>query len=125
MNVLIIDNSIEVSNRLKSLLLENTNSTTVLVANDIMDAYKIIHVSNPDIILLDIDLQKNFLSFFLSEINKYNSKIILIALSIRCKNQQFNLDSLPGIHYLFDKYYDFEKLPGVIDSIAALKKKVA
>lgn len=117
MNILIIEDSVLISSRLKDLLLENTNSDIVLVANELNEAIELINNSKPEIILLDIEMQENLSSRFISDINKTNPDTILIALSTRRRNQQLMLKKLNGIDYLFDKYDDFEKILELINNI--------
>ena len=125
MLVLIIDHSIQIIDRLEELLSEAKHIRAIYKAVSYEEATSHYKKSKPDIVLLDTSLPANRSVDLMDEIKKMNDATAVIAMSIRTdahtKEQFVSL----GADFFLDKYYDFEKLPGIIDSIAANKKKVA
>jgi DNA-binding NarL/FixJ family response regulator len=123
MNILIIDQSVEVSRRLKSLLLEETPYNLILEADTLEKAAEIIENNKPVIILLDLSIQQNHLSRFLTYTKKRCSKSVIIALVIQDISLQLKTEKFEGVDYVLDKYEDFEKLPALIRNILFNKKE--
>jgi chemotaxis response regulator CheB len=123
MNILIIDQSKHVSRRLKSLLLEETPNEIILEADTLVKAAEIIEYFKPDIILLDLSVQQNQISRFLTDTKKSCSKSVIIALTIQYLYLQLKSEMFEGVEYLLDKYDDFEKLPKLIKEIIFNKKE--
>jgi DNA-binding NarL/FixJ family response regulator len=123
MNTLIIEQSVEVSRRLKSLLLEETPYNLILEADTLMKAAEIIENNKPVIILLDLSIQQNHLSRFLTDTKISCSKSVIIALTIQDISHQLKTEKIEGVDYVLDKYEDFEKLPDLIRNILFNKKE--
>ena len=122
MLVLIVDQSDQIINRLKEVLAEAKHIRAIHKAVSYEEAIRLYKQSNPDIVLLDIDLSDNRSVDLISEIKKLNAATAIIVLSTRTDaHTQEQFVSL-GADFFFDKYHDFEKLPGVVDAIGASKK---
>ena len=125
MLVLIIDHSIQITDRLEEVLLEAKHIRGIHKAVSYEDAVSIYKKSKPDIVLLDISLPANRSVDLMKEIKKSNNSTAVIAMSIRTDAHTKEQFASLGADFFLDKYYDFEKLPDIIDAIAADKKKVA
>ena len=97
--------------------------SSVTETNSFSKASAILDSLQPDIILLEFDLQINGLFSFLTQIKKMNPNSKIIALYIRYKNNHLKLNNISDVDYLFDKYEEFEKIPGAIKEIIANNEK--
>ncbi|PIX10405.1 MAG: hypothetical protein COZ75_01760 [Flavobacteriaceae bacterium CG_4_8_14_3_um_filter_34_10] len=77
----------------------------------------------PDIVLLDVSLPKSL--NFLVEIKKMQSKTFVIVLSIQNDLKMDKKYSLRGADFFLDKYYEIEKIPGIIKTQQVLTLKNA
>ena len=122
MTVLIVDSSTAIIERLASLISETGNVKTILKAETGKAVTELLKVSKPDVVLLDIGLPGNKSFDLIWEIKKSNAATAVIVLSIHTNVHMEEQCNSLGADYFFDKYHEFEKIPGVINSIAANKK---
>ncbi|MEO5893642.1 MAG: response regulator [Ferruginibacter sp.] len=118
MRVLIVDSSIEIVDRLEEILSESAVVTAIYKTASSKEALAILKNSAPDVVLLDIFLPENESVNLLKSIKKANGKTLVIILSVQTDNFMQKHYTLLGADYVFDKYHDFEKIPGVISLIA-------
>lgn len=121
MQILIIDSYREIINRLKDLVQETAGVKDIFSATNYNDAVKLLRLENPGVVILDMNLPENHSIELLKEIKGSASGTHVIVLSIHVNDQLQSQCELLGADYFFDKYHDFEKIPEVIGSIAALK----
>jgi DNA-binding NarL/FixJ family response regulator len=112
MLILIIDSSVQIVERLEEIISEAGNITAVHRALSYEEAKKLIEENKYDVVLLDIDLPANESLKLLREIKKADEETCVIILS-------FHMDNYIRAQYLeadffFDKYYDFEKICGLL-----------
>jgi len=122
MLVLIVDHSVQIIERLEEVLAEAKHIRAIHKADSYEEAISFTKKSKPDIVLLDTDLPDNKSVDLISEIKKSNNATAVIALAIRtdaCTQEKF---VLLGANFFLDKYNDFEKLPGLVDTIGISKK---
>ena len=118
MRVLVVDRSVQIIDGLVDILSDAKNITDIHSAVSHEDAKKLFKENKHDAVLLDIDLPGNESFKLLEEIKKTSRKTCVIILSAHVDGYiQEQYKSL-GADFFFDKYYDFEKICGVIDSIA-------
>lgn len=118
MQVLIVDSSIQIIERLEEILAEEENIDGIVSAVSYEEATKLINEKKPDVVLLDCSLPANGSLKLLKEINETCSKTSVIILSIQEHNYIYEKCRLPGVDFFLDKYYGFEKIPGAIKNIA-------
>ena len=122
MVISIFDNSIDIINRLKELVAEAEQVSSIQYATNYPDALEMVKSIKPDIILLDINFHNKNPYDLLKHIKTQFSLTIVIVLSIHIDEKIQSQCDMLGADYFFDKYYEFDKIPGVLNSIAASKK---
>ena len=123
MKVLIVDSSIRIMERLEEILSEAENITAIHRALSYEEAIKLFKENKHDAVLLDIYLPGNESFKLLKEIKQTGFKTSVIILSIQTDNYVQERCKLLGADFFFDKYNDFEKIPGVINAIAGNNNK--
>lgn len=119
MHVLIIDSSVQILERLKELLSEEKSISKIDKVVSYDGAKHFIRKSNSSVVLLDSGLPGNGTIKIIKEIKKSGSKTKIIVLANRIDESiQRKCKSL-GVDFFFDKYHEFQKIPGVIKTIAA------
>ena len=117
MEVLIIDYSIRIVERLEEMLSEIKNITCVHKAVSYTEAINLYQKVSPDIVLLDICLPANNSFKILKEIKTPGSKTRVIVLAVESGNYINEQCNSLGADFFFDKYSEFQKIPAAIDSI--------
>ncbi|HKB44478.1 MAG TPA: response regulator [Chitinophagaceae bacterium] len=125
MQVLIIDSSILVIQRLGKIISEAKNVTAIRSAVSYEEAKKLLKGNKYDTVLLDIDLPGNESLKLLKEIKKADEKTFVIILSTPIDNYLEEECKSFGADFFFDKYNDFKKIREVIDSIRRPAEKPA
>ncbi|KAA9040495.1 response regulator [Ginsengibacter hankyongi] len=119
--LLIIDTSTAVIQRLKELVSESLNIEDIELSASFSAASKNIKNNLPDIVLLDLTLPVNESIEFLKKIKKENPGMSVIVLSDAVDERTEEQCKLAGADYFFDRYNEFEKIPGAIEEIRAWK----
>lgn len=122
MLVLIVDTSSQVMERLEEIISEAENVCAIYKAVSYEEAIKLFKKNKPDAVLLDSGLPGNKSVDLLREFKKINAAAVVIVLSIRMDDHTQEQCISLGADFFFDKYNEFEKIPGVINSIATGKK---
>jgi DNA-binding NarL/FixJ family response regulator len=117
MQVLIVDSSIRVIERLVGIISAAENITAIHRAVSYEEAKKLFKDNKYDTVLLDIDLPGNDSLKLLKEIKKADEKTFVIILSTPIDNYLEEECKSMGADFFFDKYNDFKKIQEVIDSI--------
>lgn len=114
-----VDSSVFIIERWQQMLSEAENITAVYGAVSYNDAARLFKEIEPNVVLLDNGLPGNMSLDLLNEFKTTgdNTRVIILANSIDEQVQQ-KYTSL-GADFYFDKYNDFEKIPGVINAIEA------
>ena len=123
MQVLIIDSSIRIIERLEEIISEAETVTTVNKAVSYGEAKKLFEKNKYDMVLLDIDLPENESLQILKEIKKASGKPCVIILFTYIDNYIQEQYKFFGTDYFFDKYYDFEKISGLLCSLSFINTK--
>ena len=119
--LLIIDTSTVIMQRLKELVSESLDIEHIELSANFSTASKNIKDSLPDIVLLDLTLPLNESIEFLRKIKKENSRMAVIVLSDAVDERIEEQCKVAGADYFFDRYNEFEKIPGAIQEISAWK----
>jgi|SRR5580704_1959551 DNA-binding NarL/FixJ family response regulator len=115
MLVLIVDSSVQIIDRLEDLLLDAKNITQIHRAVSYVEAKKLFSENMHDAVMLDVDLPENESFVLLKEIKKTAKKTCVIMLSTCMDNYILEHCKSLEADFFFDKYYDFEKICGVIN----------
>jgi DNA-binding NarL/FixJ family response regulator len=122
MLVLIVDSSVQIIDRLEDLLLDAKNITHIHRAVSFIEAKKLFRENMHDAVMLDIDLPENESFVLLKEIKKAAKKTCVIMLSTCMDNYILEHCKSLEADFFFDKYYDFEKICGVIDAMGQISE---
>jgi DNA-binding NarL/FixJ family response regulator len=124
MQLLIIDSSVEIIQRLKELLSELDIIKTIHSSVSYETGIKQFREKKPAVVLLDICLPEYKSLQLLKDMKAFNYNSSFIVLSNSTTDYRNEMYKLMGADYFLDKYHDFEKIPTVIDAIANSGKKV-
>lgn len=116
---MIVDNSTLIVRRLGELVSESAEIEGVDMSISYTDASKKIQGNPPGIVLLDLALPANNSIKLLKEIKRDNPKIFVIVVSDTPDERMKNQCERAGADYFFDKYNEFEKIPGAIREITS------
>jgi DNA-binding NarL/FixJ family response regulator len=117
MNVLLIDSSVLIMERLGQIISEVDGILSVLNAATYENAIQLLHNRNPDILLIDSLLQDNGCKKILIHIKTLGFKKTVFVLLNGEEEDVKDHFSLLGANFVLDKYHEFEKIPAVISSI--------
>lgn len=116
MQVLIIDRSLQIIERLSNLLLETGLPLTIHKAISYNEALNTGKDLMPDIVLIDRHLP-NGQSMRLLEMFK-EKKSVVVMLVMRTDTDMITQCKLSGADFVLDKYHEFEQLPGIVYAIS-------
>jgi DNA-binding NarL/FixJ family response regulator len=117
MQVLIIDSSIQIIERLEQLLTEIDGISKCFGATNSTEGLNMFNEIKPDIILLDMNFPDNLSYNLIKQIKGSGQKNCLITLSIHIDNAIQEQCFLLGADFFFDKYFAYDKIPEAIGSI--------
>jgi response regulator of citrate/malate metabolism len=115
MLVLIVNNSIRIIERLEEIISESPSITAIHRAYSYEEAKVLFKRNRYDIALVDIALWKNESIQLLKDIRKTDERLCIIALFTPMDNCIYEQCKSIGVDFLLDKYYDFEKLGGLLE----------
>lgn len=123
--ILIIEESLLIGGRIRSLLLETAGKRTVYQSVDHKQAATLFEEINPQVVLLDMCLPGTISVELLQKIKNRTAATTVIAL-VNCddSHQQLKCTAF-GADYILDKYHEFDKLPGIVDIIAKKRNPVS
>ncbi len=117
MQVLIFDRSKEIANRIIDQISETNTGITFFSAVSYAESVNLLKESKPDVVLLDLNFNGNTAIELLKEIKQLNDKTVAIVWYTHADERSLKLCKELGADYLFDKYEEFEKIPGIISAI--------
>lgn len=115
MQVLIIDNSLLIVQRLNEFLSESTNISQLLSATGYHQALELFMLQKPAIVVLDHLLPENRSYQLLKEIKKAAPETVVIMLSVENDEYTQQQCRMLGADFYFDKYNEFEKIAVVVN----------
>jgi DNA-binding NarL/FixJ family response regulator len=124
MEILIVDSSLQIIERLKEMLSEAENIHSIHKAVSYEEARKLFKQNKPDVVLLDIRLPGNKSLKLLKEIKTFRRNTCVIVLYTQINNYILELFQFLGADFLFDKYYDFEKISWAINTLGQIDEKL-
>jgi DNA-binding NarL/FixJ family response regulator len=116
LNVLIVEDSILIRDRMNILLSELPCISTIENSGDGIEALNMVNEKNPDVVLLDINLPGKSGLSVLKEI-KSQSKATVVMLTNYSDEYYRTLCSRLGADHFLDKSTEFEKIPNLISTI--------
>lgn len=118
MEVLIVDSSIQIIQRLEEMLSELSLIKAIYTTDSYTNAGEFFTKHRPGIVLLGINIPENESLKLLAEITAGSFKTSVIVLYLNRTEYVKEQCRLLGADYFLDKYDDFEKIPGIINGIA-------
>jgi DNA-binding NarL/FixJ family response regulator len=116
-NLLIIDSSVFIIERLVDMLKNVKSIEKIFTATDYNTALEVLNTENAGVVLLDIQLpDKNGIDLLKYIVHNF-SQTKVIVLSNLVSDYYQNLCKKEGAYYFIDKSKDFDKIPEVILSI--------
>ena len=125
MKVLIVDNSLQIVRRLEEMLLTAISGVTVSGSSSYGNGRRLLKELEPDVVLLGISLPENESLQLLVEIKSAFYSSTVIVLSTNTNPLFYQQCALQGAHYFLDKYYEFEKIPDLINAISDAGKPIS
>ena len=123
MKALIVDSSLQIVQRLEEMLLTTKATSAVFISDNYENGLQLFNENKPDIVLIGISLPEDRSIKLLVEIKTMVYKIPVIILSASMHSYIHHQCRLLGADYILDKYYEFEKIPAVINGIAGIAGK--
>lgn len=118
--VLIVDDSNIVVERLSAIIAEVPAAGPVLISNSFDQAVNTIKSALPDIVLLDIQLPEKSGIELLSLVKSDYPDIKTIIVTNRASAYYKNLCREMGADFFLDKSKEFEKIPGIIETLCCV-----
>jgi len=119
MRVLIADKSDLIIQRLEELLSEIIFILGTDKACSYEEALQLFKQNKPDVVVMDMNLPDNTSYQLLKEIKESSPKTVVIIMFIDSDEYIIQQCKKLGADHFFDKYHEFEKIPVVINEIAA------
>ena len=116
-NILIVDDSAMIIDRLELMLKGLENVQSVARAGTYSDALSIINQNLPDVAILDINLPDKSGIELLRHIRREHDSVIVIMLTNQGDEYYRNLCTLWGAQHFLDKSTEFEKVPMIISTL--------
>ena len=117
MKVMIVDDSLLISIRLRGLLSRAENVGTLSSAGDVEEGKRVFAKENPDVVLLDINLPGENGLGLLDHIRMsgVETKVIIMTNENGRFYRQWSIAR--GADYFVDKSNDFDLLPGILSDL--------
>lgn len=116
MKVMILENSIQIINRLIELIEETNKGLKFYNCVSNPNALELVKEVKPEVILMDLNMQGINSLELLKKIRKAGEKAIIICMFTMPDEKFLDDCKLNGADYLVDKYLDFEKIPDIISA---------
>lgn len=117
-----MDTSTIVIQRLRDLVSQSPNVEAIETSTSYSEASKRIRNDEPGIVLLDLGLPASNSIKLIEEIKQGNPEIAVIVISDTPDERLKDQCEQAGADYFFDKYTEFEKIPGAIHQITTGKE---
>lgn len=120
LEILIVDDSEMIVERLIDLVHELIDVESVKQAGTFSEAYVLIEEVHPDIVFLDINLPDGNGVDLLNKIKKSYPEVKVIMFTNQANDYYKVMCKQLGADYFLDKSCDFESVPQILSSIRAL-----
>jgi DNA-binding NarL/FixJ family response regulator len=121
MNILIVDDSVLIVEKLTGILREAISSISIINAGTYAGATLLLNELVIDLAMLDINLPDKSGIELLRLIKKEYSKMKVVMVSNNTSEQYRNICLRLGANYFFDKSRDFESIPAIVVNILQIK----
>lgn len=121
MKILIADPSVHIAKRLMSMIQTENMAAIIYHADNCDSARKLFRQNKPRVVLLEINCPENGSLDFLQFIKESGHQTNIIVLSDFINNVIMEQCKSFGVNVFLDKYFEFEKIPGIINAIAVKK----
>ncbi|MGC4100541.1 response regulator [Ferruginibacter sp.] len=125
MTVLIVESSLLISGRMRNLLLESAHAKAVHQSVSHNKAELIFEEIKPQVVLIDTSLPGRTSIDLLKKIKQAAVPAAVIALVNREDSQKQMKCTAAGADFILDKYHEFEKIPGILDTIKSKRNNTA
>lgn len=125
MTILISDSSLNIIDRLESLILEGGGIHKIFKGTGYYESLKLFNDTSPAVVLLDMNFPRSQSFELLRQMKTTGSESTIIALSIHISDDDIEHSKQLGADYFLDKYNEFEKIPSIIRSIQKKEKLLA
>jgi two-component system chemotaxis response regulator CheY len=115
--ILIVDDSLLISERLQAMLKGLENIGSVGCAGDYPSALQLLMATPPDIVLLDINLPGRSGLDLLRHIKGNYPSIIVVMLTNQSGDFYRNICKKLGADHFIDKSKEFEEVPIIVSSL--------
>ncbi len=122
MEILIVDSSAQIIERLAEIISEVKNIKTIHRAVSYVQAAALLSTAKPDVVVMDTGLPGNKSVDLLKEMKAAIPEMAVIVLSIHIDELTKQKFTSAGADFFFDKYHEFEKVTGTVNTIAANRK---
>jgi DNA-binding NarL/FixJ family response regulator len=112
--VLIVENSILISDRIAEMLRESKSASIVNQTGTYKETIQLMKQVKPDVVIIDSDLSDGS---FLQHIKYFNQQFSKLLIIVLCSDKKafFQQDlKKEGVAFVIDKYLEFERLPDCI-----------
>jgi len=117
MNILLFDNSLEVSTILQRNLLQISQTLNIVLVENMEKAVESFNNSVYQIAIIDMDKLDGIFNLFIETARNANPEIVVILLSSLPFTKIFEIFINKGADYCFDKTNEFEELIQKIDEL--------
>lgn len=114
MNLFIVEDSYHIQNRLVQFVEELPDIHVVGLAGDINTAYSAILATNPDAMILDVQLSDGNGFVLLRSIKRRKPDIKVVVLTNHSTDENRLYALRAGADNFLDKSTDFEQIPGIL-----------
>jgi DNA-binding NarL/FixJ family response regulator len=121
MNILIVDDSMLIVEKLTGILRETISNVSVINAGTYARATLLLNERTIDLAMLDINLPDKSGIELLRLIKKDYAKMKVVMVSNNAGEQYRNICLRLGANYFFDKSRDFESIPAMVTNILQIK----
>lgn len=115
MQILLVDNSLLILQRLEELLADVISPLHIHKAVSYTDGYSLFSEKKPGMVILDVNLPQHASYRLLKEMKEAAPETIVITLSIHTEKDIQQQCKRLGSDFFFDKYDEFEKIPPIVN----------
>ncbi|MCW8848342.1 MAG: response regulator transcription factor [Melioribacteraceae bacterium] len=120
-NLVIVDDSDILRERLKTLIISNKKINIIGEASNSIEAMELLSKFPTDILLLDIHMPGSNGFKVLSQIRKTDKEIKIIIITNYPTSQYKTAALEMGANYFIDKSEEFDKIPNILNEIVLTK----
>ncbi len=119
LNILLVDDSITILNKMKEILCDIKCINNLNFATNAFEAYKLINAEQPHLVLLDINMPGKNGVELLKEIKQHHSTVKVMMVTNQSVDYYKPICAELGADYFIDKSTEFEMIPEIIESLSA------